>query len=114
MLHPDKAIAFGGLELETLRQRSDADENLLMIFEDLLNIFKGNGMRRKFAALKGFQLYPQTPDTVGDLQNSLLEGGLQGSQPGTKEKWYSPPETMQSSLASLDDFQDSEEGFSHV
>lgn len=51
-LHPDQIIAFGRSELETLRQRPDADGDWLTVFEDLLNISNGERTHRtSFATL---------------------------------------------------------------
>lgn len=118
-LRPDQTIAFGRSELETLRQRPDAGEDLLIVFEDLLDVIKGERTHRSssFAALDVSQQphYLKMRDRLGDT----LEDGLQEEdgnkhdyhQLGPEESWYSPPETMQSSLASLDDFEIAEEGF---
>lgn len=114
-LHPDKTIAFGRSELETLRTRPDADEDLLMVFEDQLNIIQGERMHgTTFATLDVCQPHPpKTRDGSGEI----LEDGLKEGNPhdyhqlGQEESWYTPPETMQSSMASLDDFDFAEEGF---
>ena len=90
------------------------DMSVLRLFEDLLNILKRDRTRSTFAPLKHSQPQSNTQDTVGDHQDMILREDLQGSQMGTKEMRYDPPETMQSSLASLDEFEDAEESFSHA
>ena len=55
----------------------------------------------------------KTRDGLGDdLEDGMQEGNTHDYQQlGLEESWYSPPETMQSSLASLEDFEYAEEGF---
>ena len=114
LFHHDEAIELKGSELATLRQRPDADESLLKSFDDLFSTIKGAKNRRTMASLNTPLLYSGKEDTVDDDRDSLLEKGLLDFQMGTDERWYSPFETMQSSLASLDDFKDAEEHASVV
>lgn len=106
--HPDKGRALGQSELETLRQRPDTTEKLVLAFEDLLNTIKGHKMREAFASLKGLStqqpslVHPWLKEMTGSDKDSLIEEGLLGS-PWADEVWHSAPETMADSLVSLSD-----------
>lgn len=115
-LHPDPTIAFENSELEILRKRPDADdEDLLVLFEDLLDIIRGEMRMHRTS------FFAKTRDGLDDddledgvKERSAKDYGQQGEGQESSENWYSPPETMQSSLASLDDFEIAEEGLVNV
>ena len=116
MLHPDKVLASGKSELETVQQRPDADEKLLDAFEDLLRTIRREKMRKTFAALEASlpHPHPKTNVLAGNGQDALPQRGLLDSPRESDERWYSPVDTMQSSLASLDEFEDVTEGPIHA